>query len=59
MKMDIEIDDKLLDDAQRITGITDKNIIIERALLLYVTVKCQNKLKDLWGTVKLDDKASN
>jgi len=57
MRTNIEIDDALMAKAQKLSDIKTKKVIVERALQLYVTIENQKKLKDLWGKVKIDDKA--
>jgi len=55
--MNIDIDDKLMAQAQKLTGISDKNIIIGKALQLFIAVESQKKLISLRGKVKIDDEA--
>lgn len=43
--------------AQKLTGISDKNIIIGKALQLFIAVESQKKLISLRGKVKIDDEA--
>ena len=57
MKISIEIDDKLMTQAQKLTGITDKNILIEKGLQLLIAIEGQRKLMSLRGKIKLDDEA--
>lgn len=57
MKTNIDIDDKLMDKAQKLTNIKSKKILVDNALRLYVTVESQKKLIELWGNVEVDDKA--
>ena len=51
MRTNIEIDDKLLAKAQKLTNIKSKKILVDNALRLYVTVENQKKLMELWGNV--------
>jgi len=57
MRTNIEIDDKLMAKAQKLTNIKTKKILVDNALRLYVTVESQKKLIELWGQVEVDDKA--
>lgn len=57
MRTNIEIDDKLMAKAQKLTNIKTKKILVDNALRLYVTVESQKKLIELWGNVEVDDKA--
>jgi len=57
MKINIEVSDELLANAQAISGISDKGILIEKALSLFITLENQKGLKDLWGAVELDEEA--
>jgi len=41
--------------AQRLTGITDKNILIEKALQLFIAVEGQRKLMGLKGKIEFDE----
>jgi len=56
MRTNIEIDDKLMAKAQKLTNIKTKKILVDNALRLYVTVESQKKLIELWGNVEVDDK---
>jgi len=55
MKINIDINDKLMAQAQRLTGITDKNILIEKALQLFIAVEGQRKLMGLKGKIEFDE----
>lgn len=57
MRTNIEIDDKLIAKAQRLSNIKTKKGVVEKALELFVTIENQKKLMDLWGNVEIDDKA--
>lgn len=57
MRTNIEIDDKLMAKAQRLSNIKTKRGVVEKALELFVTIENQKKLMDLWGKVEMDDKA--
>ena len=55
MKINIEVNDDLLVNAQNISGIEDKSTLIEKALMLFVTIENQKELKNLWGEIELDE----
>jgi Arc/MetJ family transcription regulator len=57
MRTNIEIDDDLMAKAQKISHVKTKKAIVEEALRLYITIENQRKLSELWGKVKIDDKA--
>ena len=44
----IEIDDELMEKAQKLTNIKTKKTLVENALRLYVAVENQKKLSALW-----------
>ncbi len=54
MKINLTINDELMAEARRVSRISDKNVLIEAALKLFVTVRNQNKLLELWGKVEFD-----
>ena len=55
MRINIDIDDELMAQAQKLTNIKNKNILVDNALRLYVTVENQKKLISLWGRIKVDE----
>jgi len=57
MKIGIDINDDLLIKAKKLSGIKDESALIEKALLLFVTIENQRKLKDLYGKIEMDDEA--
>jgi Arc/MetJ family transcription regulator len=57
MRTNIDLNDELVAKAQELGNIKTKKAVIEEALRLYVTIENQKKLAELWGKVKLDDKA--
>ena len=57
MRTNIEIDDKLMAKAQKLSKIKTKKEVVEKALELFVTIENQKKLIDLWGKIEVDDKA--
>jgi Arc/MetJ family transcription regulator len=52
MRTNIDIDDKLMAKAQKLTNIKSKKILVDNALRLFVTVENQKKLIELWGNVE-------
>jgi hypothetical protein len=57
MKINLTINDELMAEAQNISHINNKTILIETALKLFVTIENQKKLSTLWGNVELDNEA--
>ena len=57
MRTNIEIDDELIEKAQKLTNIKTKKTLVENALRLYIAVENQKKLSALWGNIKMDDSA--
>jgi Arc/MetJ family transcription regulator len=57
MRTTIEIDGLLIAQAQKLTNIKTKRILVDNALRLYVTVENQKLLLALWGKIGLDEKA--
>ena len=57
MRTNIEIDDKLMAKAQRVTNIKTKKDVVNKALELLVTMENQKSLLSLWGKVEIDDEA--
>jgi Arc/MetJ family transcription regulator len=57
MRTNIDIDDRLMAKAQKLTNITTKKAVVKKALELLVTIENQKKLLELWGNVAIDDKA--
>jgi Arc/MetJ family transcription regulator len=57
MKINIDINDELMAKAQKLSGIIDKNALVEKALQLFVTHETQKRLSNLRGKVEIDDKA--
>lgn len=57
MRTNIEINDDLMQKAQKLSNIKTKKDIVERALQLFVTIENQKKLADLRGKIAMDDEA--
>jgi Arc/MetJ family transcription regulator len=59
MRTNIEIDDKLMADAQRLSGLPTKKAVVEEALRLFVQLRNQARIRDLYGKIEwigdLDD----
>jgi len=51
MRTNIELDDELLAEAQRLTGLTVKRQVVEEALRLLVAVRRRKPLSDLRGRI--------
>lgn len=49
MRTNIEIDDKLIEEARRITGLSTKKAIVERALEELVRRERQREVADYFG----------
>lgn len=52
MRTNIEIDDKLMADAQRLSGLPTKKAVVEEALRLLVRIKNQQSIRELRGKVR-------
>ena len=52
MRTNIEIDDELIKEAMKLTGIKTKKGVVEAALAQMVSLKKQERLKDLRGKLK-------
>jgi Arc/MetJ family transcription regulator len=52
MRTNIEIDDDLIKEAMKLTGITTKKAVVEAALKQMLSLKKQERLKDLRGKLK-------
>jgi hypothetical protein len=57
MRINIEINDDLMEKAKKLSGIKNETILIEKALQLYATIETQKRVKELFGKVELDDEA--
>ena len=52
MRTNIDIDENLIQEAMKLTGITTKKAAVEEALRQMVSLKKQARLKDLRGKLK-------
>jgi Arc/MetJ family transcription regulator len=52
MRTNIEIDDKLIEEAQRLSGLKTKRAVIDAALRMFVRVQHQKDVLQLAGKVK-------
>jgi Arc/MetJ family transcription regulator len=52
MRTNIDIDDKLIRDAMKATGLTTKKAVVEAGLRLLIKVKAQTNIRRLRGKVK-------
>ncbi len=55
MRTNIEIDDKLMKEAQRVTGLKTKRAVVEEGLKTLVRIKRQMKILELGGKVEFWD----
>ena len=55
MRTNIEIDDKLMKEAQRLSGLKTKRAVIDAALRMFVRVKRQSDILKLSGKVEFWD----
>jgi Arc/MetJ family transcription regulator len=52
MRTNIDIDDKLMEQAMQSTGATTKKAVVEEALRMLVRTRSQAAIRDLFGTVE-------
>lgn len=52
MRTNIEIDDQLMADARRLSGLPTKKAVVEEALKLLVRMKKQESIRELRGKVR-------
>jgi Arc/MetJ family transcription regulator len=52
MRTNIEIDEKLMEDAMKASGLNTKKATVEQALKLVVRLKKQEKIRSLRGKLK-------
>jgi Arc/MetJ family transcription regulator len=57
MRTNIDIDDKLITKAKKLSNIKTKKAVVEKALQLFIQIENQKNIIDLWGKVELDPKA--
>jgi Arc/MetJ family transcription regulator len=57
MRTNIEIDDRLMATAQKISKIKTKRQMVEKALEVYIALDNQKNILDMWGKVEVDDEA--
>ena len=55
MRTNVEIDDELIKEAQRLSGLRTKRAVIEEALKMLVRVRRQSDILKLAGKVKFWD----
>jgi Arc/MetJ family transcription regulator len=51
MRTNIEIDDDLIDEAQRLTGLKTKRAVVEQGLQTLIRLRRQTRIADLVGKV--------
>ena len=59
MRTNIEIDDKLMKEAQRLSGLKTKRAVVEEGLKTLVRLKRQMKILELGGKVDFWDDVNN
>jgi Arc/MetJ family transcription regulator len=52
MRTNIVINDDLMVKALKISGFTTKKLVVEEALKLFIRLKSQSRLKQLYGKLK-------
>ena len=52
MRTNIEIDDELMDQAMKVGGAATKKAVVDEALRLFVRIKAQAGIRELFGTVQ-------
>lgn len=52
MRTNIEIDDKLMADAQRLSGLPTKKAVVEEALRTLIRLKNQSRILELRGKIE-------
>jgi Arc/MetJ family transcription regulator len=52
MRTNIEIDDALIEEAQRLTGLKTKRAVVEKGLEMLIRLKRQERMLDLGGKVE-------
>jgi Arc/MetJ family transcription regulator len=55
MRTNIDIDDELLDEAMRLTGLKTKRAVVEEALRRLIRLRRQAEVLDLYGKIPLED----
>jgi Arc/MetJ family transcription regulator len=55
MRTNIVIDDELIQQAMKATGLTTKRAVVEAGLTLLIQVKAQTGIRSLRGKVKWED----
>ena len=59
MRTNIEIDDKLMKQAQRLSGLKTKRAVIDAALQMFVRVRRQKDISKLAGKVEFWDEVDD
>ena len=57
MRTNIDIDNELMEKALKAGNYKTKKQVVNKALELYIKMKNQEKLLDLWSKVEVDDEA--
>jgi len=59
VRTNVEIDDKLMKEAQRLSGLKTKRAVVDAALQMFVRVKRQSDILKLAGKVEFWDDADD
>ncbi|MBN2364532.1 MAG: type II toxin-antitoxin system VapB family antitoxin [Calditrichaeota bacterium] len=54
MPTNLDIDDKLIEDARKISGHKTKKAVVTEALVEYIQRRKQPRIKELFGTIEYD-----
>lgn len=57
MRTNIDIDDKLMNRALKVSNLKTKKQAVEKGLELLIRMENQKKILDLWGKIAIDDEA--
>ena len=52
MRTNIDIDDQLMETAMKVGGATTKKAVVDEALRMFVRIKAQAGIRELFGTVE-------
>jgi Arc/MetJ family transcription regulator len=55
MRTNIELDDRLIDEARRLTGLQTKKAVVEEALRVLIASRRRRSLLDLEGKIRFAD----
>jgi Arc/MetJ family transcription regulator len=55
MRTNIEIDDRLIERALKVSGLPTKRAVVEEGLRLLIKMRGQGKVRELFGKIPLDN----